>query len=113
MPNQGEEDNCSASRLIILLVRMLAYGQNDPGIKSNLTGITTLQLVEQGSSAFNQKYPTSALASDCNKSGATFQQWRVLLFVNWYIVQRKNMLDVADSANITCCGSADDGTFRQ
>ena len=75
---------------------MLAYGQSNPALKSNLTASLT-SISEQGSSVFNQKYPTTALASDCNKSGATSSNG--VYYYSWTgTSQVTNILDVADSA---------------
>lgn len=50
-------------------------------------------LSETGSAAFNQKYATTALASDCNKSGAKVE--RGIYYYSWGgVAQTTNLLDI-------------------
>ena len=52
-----------------------------------------VSLSEKGSAQFNQKYPTSALASDCNKSGAKVENG--IYYYSWGgVAQTTNLLDV-------------------
>ena len=50
-------------------------------------------LTETGSAAFNFKYPTAALATDCNKSGATSEKG--IYYYSWGgTKQTTNLLDI-------------------
>ena len=75
---------------------IIAFSQGNSGLKSNLNA-SLKSISEQGSSEFNQRYPTPALASSCNQSGATSRNG--VYYYSWTgTSQVTNILDVVDSA---------------
>ncbi|MEG0343481.1 MAG: triacylglycerol lipase [Acinetobacter sp.] len=75
---------------------VIAFSQGNSGLKSNLNA-SLKSISEQGSSAFNQRYPTPALASSCSQNGAASRNG--VYYYSWTgTSQVTNILDVVDSA---------------
>lgn len=75
---------------------LITFAEGNPSLKSDLQASLS-SISEKGSQVFNQKYPTTALASDCSKSGASSNNG--IYYYSWTgTSQVTNVIDVADSA---------------
>ena len=71
---------------------LIAWAEANPGTPIDFDG-SMKSLTETGSAAFNLKYPTAALATDCNKSGATSEKG--IYYYSWGgTKQTTNLLDI-------------------
>lgn len=71
---------------------LMTWAQGNQDLPVDFDG-SMKSLTETGSAAFNQKYATSALASDCKKSGAKVD--RGIYYYSWGgVAQTTNLLDI-------------------
>ena len=71
---------------------LIAWAEANPDTPIDFDG-SMKSLTETGSAAFNAKYPTAALASDCNKSGAKVENG--IHYYSWGgTKQTTNLLDI-------------------
>lgn len=71
---------------------LMTWAQANPDLPVDFDG-SMKSLTETGSAAFNLKYPTTALATDCNKSGASTENG--IRYYSWGgVTQTTNLLDI-------------------
>lgn len=71
---------------------LIAWAEGRPDMPLNFDA-SMASLSEAGSTDFNTRYPTTALASDCNKSGAKFENG--IYYYSWGgVAQTTNLLDI-------------------
>ena len=78
-----------------LLAPVITWAQGNSSLPINSNASLT-SISEKGAAAFNQKFPTAALAANCNSSGAKIENG--IRYYSWTgKAQITNLLDVLDS----------------
>nr|WP_228145798.1 triacylglycerol lipase [Acinetobacter sp. ANC 5054] len=78
-----------------LLAPIITWAEGNSNLPNSIDASLT-SISEKGSAVFNAKFPTAALASDCNKSGAKIDKG--IYYYSWTgTAQTTNVLDVLDT----------------
>ena len=78
-----------------LLAPIITWAEGNSSLPINTTA-SLISISEKGSAQFNQKFPTAALAANCNTSGANLENG--IRYYSWTgKAQITNILDVLDS----------------
>lgn len=78
-----------------LLAPIITWAEGNSSLPINTTA-SLIAISEKGSAQFNQKFPTAALAANCNTSGANLEKG--IRYYSWTgKAQITNILDVLDS----------------
>lgn len=78
-----------------LLAPIITWAEGNSSLPNSIDASLT-SISEKGSAVFNAKFPTAALASDCNKSGAKIDKG--IYYYSWTgTAQTTNVLDVLDT----------------